>query len=221
MRQLNQKTLWRGGIYALGVVLVCIGVAMSSRLALGVATVCAPPYSISEKFGFSFSTMLLVLYLLMVAAEFVMKGKQREKRDLLQIPISFAFSAVMGWMEVNLFAALDENTFAVRLALYVLAVITFSVGSALMIPMRLIPNPADGFTDAVRIVTKKDLGFAKNLVDAACVLVGILLDLVLHGTIISIGIGTLIAMVLSGRVIAVFNRIFLQKMLRLSSLDGQ
>jgi uncharacterized membrane protein YczE len=56
-------------------------------------------------------------------------------------------------------------------------------------------------------VTHKDNGFIKNCVDIICVIITCTVGLAFSGKIIGIGIGTLMAMIGVGRVIAVFNRL--------------
>ena len=73
--------------------------------------------------------------------------------------------------------------------------------------MRLIPNPGDGIVQAIADLTQKPTGLIKNFVDIGCVGFTCVISLVFAGKIVGIGIGTLLAMIFVGRVIAVFNHI--------------
>jgi uncharacterized membrane protein YczE len=73
--------------------------------------------------------------------------------------------------------------------------------------MRIVPNPGDGIVQTIADAVGKDNGFVKNCVDITCVIVTCATGLILSGKIIGIGIGTLLAMVGVGRVIAVFNKL--------------
>ena len=71
--------------------------------------------------------------------------------------------------------------------------------------MRLVPNPGDGIVQAVAQRMGRDQGFAKNVFDLGCVAATVCLGLLLTGRIVGIGLGTLLAMVGVGRVIALVN----------------
>ena len=82
--------------------------------------------------------------------------------------------------------------------------------------MRLIANPGDGLVQAVSDRAGIVLGLSKNNVDITCVtLTGILSMTVAHH-ILGVGIGTLIAMIGIGRVIAFVNRLFGERLAPLS-----
>lgn len=86
-----------------------------------------------------------------------------------------------------------------------LAIVLTGVGVALTVNMRLVPNPGDGIVQAVAQRMGRDQGFAKNVFDLGCVAATVCLGLLLTGRIVGIGLGTLLAMVGVGRVIALVN----------------
>ena len=101
-----------------------------------------------------------------------------------------------------------------RLAVLAAAIILTGAGAALTVDMNLIANPGDGFVQAVSMRIGKDLGTAKNLVDINCVIVSTLIGFAAAGRLVGVGLGTLIAMIGVGRVIALFNHLFQEKLKR-------
>ena len=81
------------------------------------------------------------------------------------------------------------------------------IGAAMTLDMRIITNPADGIVQAISDVSGIKLGFAKNIVDFSCVVLTTVGSLLLAHRVIGIHIGTLLSMVGTGRVIALFNRV--------------
>jgi uncharacterized membrane protein YczE len=79
--------------------------------------------------------------------------------------------------------------------------------AALSLNMRIVPNPGDGIVQTIADAVKKDNGFVKNCVDITCVIITCTTGLIFARKIIGIGIGTLMAMIGVGRVIAVFNKL--------------
>ena len=78
--------------------------------------------------------------------------------------------------------------------------------------MRLIPNPGDGIVQALADCFKKPVGLTKNLFDLFCIGVTAAISLIFAHRLIGIGFGTVAAMLGVGRVIALFNRLFLDRM---------
>ena len=90
----------------------------------------------------------------------------------------------------------------------------------MMVNMKLIPNPADGFAQTIGEVLGKDMGFGKNIVDISFVIMTCVISLVFGGALIGIGIGTAISMLGVGRVIALFQHFFREKMMRIAGITS-
>ena len=101
-----------------------------------------------------------------------------------------------------------------RLAVLTAAIILTGAGAALTVDMNLIANPGDGFVQAVSMRFGKDLGTAKNLVDISCVIVSTLIGFAAVGRLVGVARGPHTAMIGVGRVIALFNHLFQEKLKR-------
>ena len=125
--------------------------------------------------------------------------------DVLQLPFSVFFTRLL-----NVYAAWIPvpEQLAVRIGVLVLAIVLIGVGAALTLDMRLVASPGDGIVQAISDRSGLELGLTKNIVDVCCVAFTCLLTLVCVRHIIGIGIGTLAGMLGTGRVIAIFNRMF-------------
>ena len=102
-----------------------------------------------------------------------------------------------------------------RLALLVLAIILTGIGAALTVDVNIVPNPADGLARVLGEKCGKNMGFGKNLFDFSAIVISIVIGMIGAGHIVGIGIGTVVAMICTGRVIAVFNH-FLKKKIEMS-----
>jgi uncharacterized membrane protein YczE len=107
-----------------------------------------------------------------------------------------------------------------KLILSVLGAVLVGVGFAVMVNMQIIPNPPDGLIFEVSEATGKDLGFWKNAFDISFVILAGIMDMISGGKLISIGLGTVIAMLITGRVVYLCNRSFCRKLVKLAGLDG-
>ena len=216
MKQNKRHLLSRAVIYGVGVIVLAIGVASMARSTLGLLPVSAPAFALSKVLGANFSTVLFLHYCLLVGVEFLVKGKNREMRDLLQLPFSFVFSLLLGVFE-KLIAVSPELWWQKGILLGI-GVLCTGIGITMSVQMRVVPNPADGLMQAISVRFHKESGTAKNILDLLLVAAAFLIDLMFGKIFTSVGIGTVTAMILVGRVIYVFNRLFLTKMKQAAGL---
>ena len=213
---MKREHIWRALFYGLGIVSLCFGVTLNTKTGLGLSPITAVPYSISTAFLVPFSTVLFWYYIACVLLQAAVKRRESGWKELAQVPLSFVFSVVQEWMG-------DVIAFRCTSLWQGLAVLPFAAlftgfGIALMVRMELVPNPADGVPFVLSRVIKKEMGLTKNIVDGSCVLLALVVDLLFTGGVVSIGLGTLWAMVFNGRAIALFDRLFTKKITALAGL---
>lgn len=214
----NKCWLWRVLFYSVGLVVLSIGITLNTKSNLGVSPIISIPFSIANILNLNFAAMTFIVYAVFVLIQFIIKGKNRDLKDILQIPFSLLFSVLINYFgEIFNF---NYTTIWQNLLLLFVAIIVTAIGAAMTVNMKLVPNPADGLAQAIGDILKKGLGFGKNSLDITCVVTTCIIGIVLTGKIFAIGIGTLIAMIGVGRVIAVFNFIFKDKMDRLAGLQA-
>ena len=177
--------------YILGMVVLAAGITLNTKTGLGVSPIISVAYCVSQIFELNFGDMTFVLYGIFVVVQLFLRERRERLATLLQFPLSPAPAAAH---------SLPEN-----LAVLALAIVLTGVGVALTVNMRLVPNPGDGIVQAVAQRMGWDQGFAKNVFDLGCVAATVCLGLLLTGRIVGIGLGTLLAMVGVGRVIALVN----------------
>ena len=216
MKQNKNQLLCRAAIYGVGVIILAIGVASMARSTLGLLPVSAPPFGLSKVLGANFSRVLFLHYCLLVGIEFLVKGKNREMRDLLQLPFSLVFSMLVGSFESLI--AVNPVFWWQKGILLVIGILCTGIGITMSVQMRVVPNPADGLMQAISVRFHKDSGTAKNILDLLLVAAAFLIDILFGKIFTSVGVGTVAAMILVGRVIYVFNRLFLTKMKQAAGL---
>ena len=209
--------LWRALIYAVGTLCLSTGITLSTKTGLGVSCVSAVPYSIGTATGLGFPVMTFIVYTIMVAMQFILKGKNRQWRDLLQLPYNFVFSSLLDIIEKVLpfhFDKLWQN-----LILLGASVVLIALGMCFMMNMRVVANPPDSLVQTIGMKTDKDTGKVKMMLDVVCVAIACSVDLIAHGRLTSIGIATLATMLFVGPILTQFNRIFRDKILALAGLN--
>lgn len=74
--------------------------------------------------------------------------------------------------------------------------------------MQLVPNPGDGIVQALGERFNKSLGLTKNLFDCLNLCITLCISIFVAHRIVGVGIGTVIAVLGVGRVIALYHSIF-------------
>jgi uncharacterized membrane protein YczE len=209
-------------LYIIGMVILALGISLNAKTSLGVSPIISTAYCGSSITGYNFGNMTFLLYVFFVCVEILIHLGRRLKKeaavDCLQVIVSLIFTRFLNVFDLlipNLGSEEMQGTFAGSLAgriiFLIVAIIFTGVGAALSLNMRIVPNPGDGIVQTIADAVGKDNGFVKNCVDITCVIVTCATGLIFSGKIIGIGIGTLMAMIGVGRVIAVFNKLTYKK----------
>lgn len=216
---MKKNRVWRGFFYCLGICFLSIGITLNTKTGLGLSPVTSVPYAVSTAFSINFSMVLCGYYILCTLFQILVKGRKSSWKELAQVPASFVFSAVQGqfarWMTV-----IQPESAVQSWLLLPFAVLFTGFGIALMVNMELVPNPADGVPVVLSQIIHKDVGLSKNFVDAGLVLVTLTIDLVFSRGIVSLGAGTIVAMIFNGRAVALFDKLFQKKVKRLAGLSA-
>ena len=206
------KRFHRAWIYGLGMLVLALGLTLNTKTGLGVSPILSVAYSSSQIWGFNFGDATFILYCAFVAGELIIRGKDRQWYDLLQLPLSLVFSRILNFFDRWIGYDPSVHSLGSNLGMLLLAIAVTGVGVSMTVNMRLIPNPGDGIVQALADRMGRDQGFAKNIFDIGCVLATIVLCLAANGSLIGIGIGTIGAMIGVGRAIALVNHFFKNQM---------
>ena len=218
----RNKLIIRWVFYLLGLLILALGIMLNTKAYLGVSPIISVPYSISHIIGFNFANMTMIVYFIFVLIEMIMHRKEAKYlgmyiiRDALQIPVSIVFTRFL-----NVFSALIpsvHNNIVLQIIVLLLAVLLTGIGAAMSLNMRIIPNPGDGIVQAISDSSRlkgragKGVGFCKNCFDIFNVCTTFLIGLFTGHILLGLGLGTILSMIGVGRVIAVFNKLFKERM---------
>ena len=202
-REEGRKKCMRAVIYVLGFVFLALGIILNTKSDFGVTAIISVPYALHLVTGYNYGNMCLAVYLVYAAVEYIVKGRNFKAFDLLQLPVSLAITRLF-----NLFTALlpDPAAIAPRIVCMLLGIVCTGLGASLMLHARFVPTPADGMVQALSDRTGRSAGFCKNCFDLTSVAASCIFGLICRGKILGVGIGTVLAMIFVGRVMALYGR---------------
>ena len=233
--QTKKKLFYRMTFYILGLLILALGIILNTKSGLGVSPIISVSYSISTIAELNFGNMTFVLYTIFVFVELLLHSIQYQKNketnrgkalrplslilgmDLLQLPLSLVFTRFM-----NLFSAwipVPKPATIMQYLVLIGGIILTGIGAAMSLDMRIIPNPGDGIVQAIADSIHRPVGFTKNCFDLFNICITISVGLLFAHHLIGVGVGTVLAVLGVGRVIALFNKGFMGSMLSASGLE--
>lgn len=199
-------------VYVVGMFILALGLTLNTKANLGVSPIISVPYSISQITGLNFGDLTFVVYAMFVVVQIIihirLKNHKRIASDILQLPLSLIFTRLLNIFTVHI---PTSQNLGIRFIILTFAIICTGIGAAMSLSMQIVPNPGDGIVQALAERFDKSVGITKNLFDCQNLSITLCISLFIAHQIVGVGIGTVIAVVGVGRVIALFNHIFESK----------
>lgn len=199
-------------VYVVGMFILALGLTLNTKANLGVSPIISVPYSISQITGLNFGDLTFVVYAIFVVVQIIihirLKNHKRIASDILQLPLSLIFTRLLNIFTV--YIPTSQNL-GISFVILTFAIICTGIGAAMSLSMQIVPNPGDGIVQALAERFDKSVGITKNLFDCINLSITLCISLFIAHQIVGVGIGTVIAVVGVGRVIALFHHIFESK----------
>ena len=217
---MKREWFFRVFFYVLGLLVLALGITLNTKTNMGVSPLISVAFCVASLLGENVGDVTLIWYIVFVAVEIIchigLKRYGTIPADILQIPLSIVFTRFM-----NLFSdVIPDMTGSVvtRAIFLVIAIVLTGVGIGLTLNVRLIPNPGDGIVQALSDCCGRKVSTVKNLLDAFCVIITVVISMAFAGKLIGIGVGTILAVIFVGRTVAVYNCVCKDKVSKLSGL---
>ena len=192
-------------IYVIGLFFMAIGVAISVNANLGISPVNSLPYVISKISGFALSSCVIGVFTVYILAQIVLLRREFKWINLTQLIFSTIFGYFVDFAKW-LLGDFCLPTYVGRLVMLAVSIVIVSIGVELYLEVELVSMPMEGMTLALAQVTKKPFPNVKIVVDCTVVLLGLILSLALLHRLDGVREGTIIAAVVTGKVIALVRK---------------
>lgn len=230
-----KQIMIRWGLYLLGLALLAFGLTLNTKMGLGVSAIMTIPVTVSEIWNLNLGNVTLVLYIFFIVIEMLLHVRMSRKEDgkklgmyllldALQLPLSLVFTRVINLVSSLIpvfseaFAGSFWGSIRGRVIVLLAAIVITGVGAGTSLNMRLVPNPGDGIVQVLADFTGKPVGFTKNWFDILNVCVALTVGLIFTHGLVGVNVGTILAALGIGRVIALLNRLFGEKMKKAAGL---
>ena len=188
-------------IYCIGIIILACGITMNTKTNLGVSPVISVPYNITQVLGLPLGLPVFVYYAFLIFLQYVLLPKEFTFKKFLQIICALLTSACVQVFDIVL---PSTDIWPLRILMLAVAILLTGLGMCITVGMDIVPNPADGLASDIGKKIGKDMGLGKNILDAVSIVAAIIIGLVCRGSLLGIGIGTVIAVIFTGRTVALF-----------------
>lgn len=204
MEQHTKTKRWilRLAIFFVGLAVLSLGIDLNTKTQLGISPINSVPFNVHQLTGLPLWVCVYAFYLIFILMQLVLLRRDFHPVQFLQLGTSFINSILIQFFDDRIPLMTTPVSQYLVLAL---AIVLTALGISMTAGMRLIPNPGEGAAGAISVALRKDFGFGKNVLDLGCVVLSVIITLVFCRRIVNIGIGTVLSMLLTGRVVKLFS----------------
>lgn len=199
------RYLW----FIVGVLVNSFGIALITKAALGTSPISSVAYVLSLALPLTIGQFTFIMNMVFIALQPVLLRREYRPIQVLQIAVNVVFSAFLD-VSMGMLSWLDPTTLPAQLAALLVGCAILGVGVAVEVAPDVLMVPGEGLVRAIYIVVSRRFGSArfgtiKNLFDISLMLIAVVLSLAFFGYLNGIGVGTVIAALLVGRIVNLTN----------------
>lgn len=186
-----------------GLFCMTLGIALSCKANLGTSPISSLPLVLSLCTPWTIGDVTIVLNILFVVVQPILL-RAFYWRELFGQVLTTLFFGKMIDMFMDVFAFIGELTLAEQWALCLLSVVVLAFGVFLCVRAKIFLAAGEGIVLAIAFALKKEFSLIKNCFDISLVTISLLISLYEFSGLNGIGVGTMAAAVLVGRMVALY-----------------
>ena len=192
--------------YIIGLLLMALAVVLTKRSSLGLAPFSAAPSALNTITDISLGTTTTILHFVCVCV-ILLTQKKITIKAVLTFFVAFPFGKIIDLI-MYFIPAIDG--FGFRLIITLVGICCTGVGVALINGADLMLPAPDAMLRVISIVYNKKYPTVKIIGDSCWIIFSISIELIFAHKLVSIGLGTVLAAFLVGRIIKLLNSAFPQ-----------
>lgn len=204
---INQKAmLFRVLLFIFGLFIMAIGVNISVKASLGVSPVSSLPYVYSLFLPLTLGQTTMVLQVLLVIVQVILLKKDYQWIQLIQIPVGLLFGLFID-VTLPMTSWIELSTYLTKAFYCLLSCMIIAFAVLCEVKAKVTYLAGEGVAMAVSSRFGVEFGKAKIGVDSLLVLAGIISALIFIGSVQGIREGTIVAALLVGYFVRVFDKL--------------
>lgn len=202
------ETIKRYAVNTVGIYIMTFAIRLTVSSGLGTTPLSTLPNVFSLRFPqISFGMFTFIWNMVMLAAQIIVLRKNFKLIQLMQIPLTFVFSAFLDINE-RLLAWFKPDDLVSRLIAVAVGCVLMGVSVEMTVSADVVMNTGEAVVKAFCDTFGWNFGFAKIGFDVLYVVSGLVLSLIMFGCINGVGIGTVILAVATGLFVNLSDKLF-------------
>lgn len=193
-------------IIVVGFIIVGVGFAFTLKANVGVGAWDALSASLNFLTGIEVGTLGMILNIVCVLGQIIVLKRDFKLIQLLQIPLSVLLGMVINYVLYDILV-FQFDSFIIGIIMYIISTEVCVIGVAMIMVLDEVTFALEGFCDALTKVLPFKFHVIRQFADIASFMIIVVLTLVTHIPW-SIGIGTIIGMIIFGPSLGVFMKLF-------------
>lgn len=204
MTRISPNLALRYALCFFGILIIALGVSISTKANLGTTPISAIPYVASLGFQPSIGSFTIVFNLLLVAGQVLIMRDKFPRIQYMQIPVSCMFGLFIDtWMYV--LPEFGFDSYAAKLGALALGTMVLALGVYMEVSAGVVMMAGEGAVKMLSILTKKDYGILKTCFDTTLVIFGATFSFVLFSEFRGIGEGSIVSALFVGIFVKIFH----------------
>ena len=219
LKTVNTEIIGRYALFIVGLFIAALGVAFSTKAGLGTSPVASVPYSVSLMSPLlSFGGWLNLWSVIQITIQVILLRRNCKPVEIaIQTVLAFAYGYMTNF-SVSLISGLVVDSYVKQFACMIFSCFILGFGIWLQFKGGVAMLPGEAMNRAISFVTGKKYENIKILFDVLYIAVSVILGLVFLGGFKGVREGSIIAAVLIGNIIklynGIWNHLFRQKITR-------
>lgn len=191
--------------YVLGLLVMALGIVLIKQANTGVSPVSVIPAALSNITPLSFgnTTILFHIFCFLVT---VAVQRKADLKTILIVPLSIAFGYLIDLY--MLFISFDNLSVWLCYVICLLGIAATALGIVAIVGANLMLPAPDALVRAISATYQKPLSRVKIAGDAFWSVLTIIIELIFCGKVLSVWIGTVLSVLLTGKLVGVFGKCF-------------
>lgn len=189
--------------YIIGLFVMSLGIVLIKQAGTGVSPISSIPSALTNVTGLSFGKTTIIFQTFCFVMILII-GRKIDLKTILIMPISVVFGYMIDMY--MLFIAFDGFPKWACYIFCILGVAATALGIVCVVGTRLMLPSPDALMRTISQVSGQPLSRIKIAGDATWVVISVALELIFFRKVMSVWIGTVISVILTGRLVGIFGK---------------
>lgn len=202
----KKELLKRYLVFLIGLFINSFGVSFVTKASLGTSPISSIPYVLSLSFAPTLGVFTILFSLLLIFLQIVILGKEFQKINLLQIPVSIVFGYFIDFSMI-LLQWVSPTNYVLRFVALIAGCLILGFGVYIEVIADVVMLPGEAFVKAVTKRFHTEFGITKVCFDASMTIFAGILSFIMFAELNGVGIGTVIAALIVGIIARFFGKV--------------